>query len=192
MKKLLTLALAAGFAGLASAVTMQWSAAGIAFNGTTLKNDGNVTGYLIALNSFQDFYQLTDTFTPASIKDTGAETGRVVDEKSKTTAVGRLQNYWTIDTDTYNNGATFAVLLKYTGASDGKVYYNLSENLVTMENMSVDPPVNASNTASTFSYSTSSEKGKLKAGGGWTMVPEPSTAALALAGLALLIRRRRA
>ena len=192
MKKLLTLALVAGFAGMASAVTMQWAATLIAFNGTTLKNDGNVTGYLIALNSFQDFYQLTDTFTPASIKDTDAETGRVVDEKNKTSAVGKLANAWEIDVDNYDNGATFAVLLKYTGASDGKVYYNLSENLVTMENMSVDPPVNASNTASTFSYSTSSEKGKLKAGGGWTMVPEPSTAALALAGLALLIRRRRA
>ena len=109
-----------------------------------------------------------------------------------TSKMSKIQSSWTIDTDNYSNGDTFAVLLKYTGASDGKVYFNLSSALVTMEGVSLDPPVNANNTSSAFSYSTSSEKGKLTAGGGWTAVPEPSTAALALAGLALLIKRRRA
>ena len=42
------------------------------------------------------------------------------------------------------------------------------------------------------SGTTSETPGKMSAGSGWTAVPEPATATLALAGLALLIRRRRA
>ena len=194
MKKLLTLALV-GIAGMASAVTMQWGGQYIAFNGNTLKSNSNVTGYLIALSSFASSYTLNDTFTPSSIKDAGAETDSVVDTKNKTSAVGKLTGTWTIDTDTYSNGSTFAVLLKFdnTGeGGDGKVYYNLSKELVTMSGMATDPPANANNTIAEFSYATSTTPGKLSAGGGWTAVPEPSTAMLALAGLALLLKRRKA
>ena len=187
MKKLLTLAIA-GIAGMASAVTMHWSATLIAFDGTTLKNNDKVTGYLIALDSFADSYTLTESFSASDI-------GVQVDTKNKTSAVGKLQNYWEIDTTKYDNGSTFAVLLKFDNSGeggDGKVYYNLSSDLVEMSGMALDPPANANNTQSSFSYSTSSTSGKLTKGGGWTAVPEPSTAMLALAGLALLIRRRKA
>ena len=184
MKKLLTIGIAI-LAGVASAVNMNWGATGIKFDGNTLKSDATVTGYLIALTSFATSYTLTDSFSASDI-------GTQVDTKNKTSAVGKLSGSWTIDTDTYDNGSTFAMLLVYTGAADGKTYYNLSSGLVEISGMSTDPPVNAGDTASTFSFSTSSEKGKLSAGGGWTAVPEPSTAMLALAGLALLIRRRKA
>ena len=184
MKKLLTLALV-GIAGMASAVTMQWGGSKIAFDGNTLKSDTKVTGYLIALDSFSESYTLTDSFSASDI-------GVQVDMKEKTSAVGKLTGVWSIDTTKYDNGSTFAVLLKYTGASDGKTYYNLSSDLVEMSGMATDPPANAANTESSFSYSTSSSSGKLTKGGGWTAVPEPSTAALALAGLALLLKRRKA
>ena len=189
MKKLLILTLVAGIAGMASAVNMIWGTTGVSFGGTTLKSNGNVTGYLIALDSFSSTgYTLTDSFKTSDI-------GTQVDTKTKTSAVGKLSNSWVIDTDTYSNGSTFAVLLKFdnTGeGGDGKVYYNLCSDLVTMEDMSTDPPVNAKDTSASFSYSTSSTSGKLTKGGGWTAVPEPSTAMLAIAGLALLLKRRKA
>ena len=62
-----------------------------------------------------------------------------------------------------------------------------------MSGMALDPPANAANTESTFSFGTSTEAGVLKSGGGWTAaVPEPGTAALALLGIGMMIRRRRA
>ena len=187
MKKQLAIVALALMAFSASAVNMVWgSATAIKFNGTNLKEDTTVIGYLIAVDSFATSYTLSDSFKTSDI-------GTQVDVYSAgTSKMSKIQGSWTIDTDHYDNGSKFAMLLVYTGASDGKTYYNLSSDLVEMSGMSLDPPVNAGNTSSSFSYSTSSESGKLKSGGGWTAVPEPSTAMLAIAGLALLLKRRKA
>ncbi len=188
MKKILALALAFGFVGMASAVTFNWnSATAIKFNGSNLKSDDKVTGYLIYLasGSLSDTYTMAESFSASDI-------GVQVDKKEKTSAMSKISQDWSIDTSKYDNGSKFAMLLVYTGAADGKTYYNLSSTVGEISGMSVDPPVNAADQSFSFSYSTSSEKGKLSGGGGWTAVPEPSTAMLALAGLALLIKRRKA
>jgi len=192
MKKILTLALALGFAGMASAATMQWAANSVAFDGTKFNKTtgaGSVlTGYLIALDQFSTSYTVDDTFDATKI-------GALVDTNSSgTSAMGKLNKAWTIDTDNYANGDTFAVLLKYTGASDGKTYWNLSSGLVTLEGFSVDPPTNASNTTASFSYGKGTD-GTLTAGGGWVAaaaVPEPGIACMALLGIGMMIKRRRA
>ncbi len=186
MKKLLTIAAIALVAGAASAVTMQWSTAkAVQFNGSNLKSDNNVTGYLIATESLGGPYTLDASFAASSV-------GTVVDTLEGTSAMSKISQRWSIDTDTYGNGDTFAVLLKYV--KDGDTYWNLTSALVEMSGMAVDPPTNAANTGSNFSYGTGAE-GKLTAGGGWSKVkpiPEPATGALALAGVALLFRRRKA
>ncbi len=187
MKKTLALALALGLAGMASAVTMQWAANSVSFDGTRFNatTSTGLTGYLIALDQFAASYTVDDSFSAATI-------GTVLDSKEKTSAVGKLQNYWEIDTDNYGNGDTFAVLLKYTGASDGKTYWNLSSGLVTMSGMALDPPANANNTTASFSYGKGTD-GTLTAGGGWVAaVPEPGIACMALLGLGMMIKRRRA
>ena len=186
MKKTLALALAIGLVGMASAVTMNWaSATAIKFDGSNLKNNSSVTGYLIALDSFAASYSLDDAFAASTI-------GTVVDTKANTSAMSKISKDWTIDTDNYDNGDTFAVLLKYTGASDGKTYWNLSSGLVTLEGFSVDPPTDASNTSASFSYGKGTD-GTLTAGGGWVAaVPEPGIACMALLGIGMMIKRRRA
>lgn len=186
MKKLLTIAAIALVAGAASAATMQWGANGVAFNGSTLKSATGVTGYLIYATSLST-YTVDESFNASKI-------GTQVDAKNKTTAVGKLSGNWAIDDATYNNGDTFAVLLKYVTTEDGKdvTYWNLSKELVTMTGMAVDPPADANATTSVFSYGMGTDP-TLKANGGWVKaVPEPATGALALAGIALLFRRRKA
>jgi len=95
----------------------------------------------------------------------------------------------------FDNGASFALLLSYV--SEGKTYYNYSANIYTVSG--IDPDVGDASTLgdATFTFdmntkTTLSGGQSATAGGGWTVVPEPSTAALALAGLALLLKRRKA
>ncbi len=194
MKKILTLAVAALLAGSASAITMKWGLNSAAqFNGSNLRSDSNVTGYLIAASSLSS-YTVDSQFEASTI-------GTQVDEKNKTTAASKITGTWdfTSFTDTYKNGSTFAVLLQYT--KDGDTYWNLGEDLVTMTGYSLDPPVNANEVQASFAWTTA-EGSTLTAGGGWVKAkaadpiipdtPEPATGALALAGIALLFRRRRA
>ena len=192
MKKLLALAAIALVAGSASAVTMNWqTATAIKFDGSNLKSDNNVVGYLIATTSLGS-YTVDDSFSAGSI-------GTQADVKEGTSAMSKISGFLTIDESGYGNGDTFAVLLKYTKGDD--VYWNLAKDLVTMTGMALDPPTNAANVTAAFSYDTA-EGTTLTANGGWVKAkaaepvipdtPEPATGALALAGVALLFRRRRA
>ena len=189
MKKLLTIAVIALVAGAASAVTMQWAASGISFGGSKVGKTSDVVGYLIATESLGGPYTVDSSFSASDV-------GTQVDTYEGTTATSQLKNSWTIDTDSYGNGDTFAVLLKYV--KDGDTYWILSSALVTMSGMATDPPANANNVTASFSYGNGTDP-TLTSGGGWVkakpstpVVPEPATGALALAGVALLFRRRKA
>ena len=197
MKKLALIAVLGFMASTASAVTLTWAATGIKFDGNTIKNSTDVTGYLIYLgtSTFSDSYSVSKDSTVDTII---SSIGTKVDTKNKTSAVGKINGEWTFNySDGYSNGDTFAILLTY--ATGGKTYYNLASDIVTLAGgndvdvASQTPATDPSNVTGSFSFATAGEKDSIAKGGGWTVaVPEPSTAALALAGLALLIKRRRA
>ena len=200
MKKTILAALFCAIATSASAVTLSWaSSTAIKFNGSNLKNDENVSGYLIYLGtgSLADSYTLKNDSTLSSIiSSIGSDTGS---SKNKSNAMSKLSGSFDFDySDGYaNDSSKFALLLSYT--TGGKTYWNLTSAAYTLTGgndadvAAAIAPVNPSDASFGFSYSTVGESNKLTTGGGWTVaVPEPSTAMLALAGLALLIKRRRA
>ena len=194
MKKLLTIAAITLVVGAASAVTMDWgTAAAIKFNGSNLKSDAGVTGYLVAATALST-YAVDASFDASKV-------GTVLSDKNKTGATSKISGTWyNIDTDTYGNGDSFAVLLKYVTKEDNKdvTYWNLTSGLKTMSGLVVEPPTSPSALSYEFNYGFGTDP-TLTSGGGWVkakastpVVPEPATGALALAGVALLFRRRKA
>ena len=194
MKKILTALLAVGLISSASAITINWTVSGIAFgSGNTLKSDNGLNAYLVYLGNGTG---LASSYTESDLTDliSGASsaTGRSV---SGTTNRGLVQNSYnsTAPDPTTLNGDVYTILMTYT--SEGKTYYNLSSKTFTVDGVTssistLDPYQVA---ASDQTYTVKSEvASSVSAGGGWTAVPEPSTAALALAGLALLLKRRKA
>ena len=193
MKKTLIALTVVAFALNASALSFQWAATGVSFGGNTLKNSEDVTGYLIYLGnggSLSTSYAIEPDATAESI---ASSIGSVVNTKNKTSAVGKLQNTYTFDFggEPGKNGDVFALLIAYTDKTADKTYVSLSSSTMTLAGLE-DDTSSISNPTFSMSYSDSSDKGKVSSGGGWTAVPEPSTAALALAGLALLLKRRKA
>ncbi len=186
------------FAGMASAVTFNWNATAVTFEGTKFnKTTGaSVVGYLIYLggegSTLSASYALAEGDTGESVASKIAgKNGTVVTSQTGTTAVGKLNNNYTFDLGTdYSNGDVFAMLISYS--KEGKTYFNLSTSQISMANATSDPPVNPDAANFEFSWSGPKESSTIAKGGGWTVVPEPSTAALALAGLALLLKRRKA
>ena len=186
MKKFVSaLALMFAMTMTASAVSIAWSSSAVAFgSGDPLKKDTGVTAYLVYLDSGSfGTYKITDTFTAASI-------GTVVSTDTDGTNKGAASTgTFQFDYGSYVDGDKFGLVLSY--ASGGKTYWNLSENVQTLSGITSEI---ATPTAwDDYSVSTSvSASSSASAGSGWTAVPEPSTAMLALAGLALLLKRRRA
>ena len=190
MKKTFLAIVALAFvASSASALSFSWSATKVAFDGNQLKNDTAITGYLIYLSSgsFDSSYTISESSTGNSV---ASSIGTLVSSASKTTAVAKIAGTASFDYGEYTNGDVFGLLLTYTG-SDGKTYFNLSQTTYTLSGITSETS-SPDAAAFTMSYSGPTEKTSVSSGGGWTAVPEPSTAALALAGLALLLKRRKA
>jgi len=192
-KTLLLIAALAALTQTASALSFNWSATGVEFGGSKLKNDANVTGYLIYLGNGGSLSTSYDLAADSTVDSVISSIGTKVDTKNKTSAVGKLTGTYTFDYGGTpgQNGDAFAVLVSYV--SEGTTYYNLSSAVTTLSGLEDDGTV-ISNQDFTMNYGTKGESSSLSAGSGWTAaaVPEPSTAALALAGLALLLKRRKA
>ena len=201
MKKIINLAVVL-LATSASAASFQWQTkVQASFDGTRII-DQSATAILIYLGSTFDS---TATYTIAKTDDLeslASSIGTKTDSTATSTAGRQLANgTYTggVVNGTYNfetgvaNGDLFAVLVSHVVS--GVTYYTLSAPVaasydsVSQTWSKITPEVNWGFSGAD---ATASKSGSLAVGGGWTAVPEPSTAMLALAGLALLIKRRRA
>ena len=188
MKSIIGIAVFGAFVGVASAASVDWASAAMSFGDDSLKKNPDVKGYIVYLSSgsLLSSYTIDDSFSASSV-------GTIVSSAEDGTTKGAyVFNSFNIDPSKYGNGDSFAFVASYV--SEGKTYWNLSSTINTLAGLDdSDPRVNPTawddfEVASSVAGAT----GKLSGGGGWTAVPEPSTAALALAGLALLLKRRKA
>ena len=188
MKKLLTLLAFCGFVSTASALSLTWQATTIAFDGATLKNSTAVTAYLVFIGNNAS---LAESYNPSSILTTLKPVSTVEGANSRGSATTSYNFPATENYASYNNNV-YGILLSYV--SEGKTYYNLSSATYKVSGVAdtTSSLEDFKPATSTFSYGTKTASGSVTAGGGWVAVPEPSTAALALAGLALLLKRRKA
>ena len=187
MKKVLAIALVGIIAISTQAAKIDWSTVALTFGGASLKNNTSVSGYLIALDasSLDASYELTEAFDISTI-------GTVVASRDGTPKSAKLTG--TTDISEYSNGDSFAFLVTYNDGTD--TYYNLSSSVFVLSGLDPNDPSVAPTEWDMFAVTdaTSAPAGTLTAGGGWTKaaaVPEPASAMLALAGVAMLIRRRK-
>ena len=186
--------------GAASALTFEWGTnTKISFNGTQL-----TTAALAAPATIELIYLGTDkawSFDESGlVTDEAVSTGSItvtggIANKGK--ASGKFDKLFGAsyaDNSTVNGNNVFGVLITYTDAN-GDVWYNLSSNTFTISG-AADDTFGIDKQYFDFAW-TNDESGAEAptAGGGWwtaPAVPEPVSAGLALAGIALLLKRRRA
>ena len=186
MKKLFILATVL-MAGMASAASVKWelNTAKATFGGSSVAKKG--TAYVVFLGS--------DTLSSLSYADIIAKT-QVGESNGYATSLGKVSAK-NISVDSESGLGNYAVYMTYVG-SDEKTYYNVSTDIYSLTAANVEAFFNEGTAipASSFSF-VDSKPGTTMAtasasGGGWVAVPEPASAALALAGLAMLIKRRKA
>lgn len=189
MKKLMALAIALLLSGSASAVSFTWQSG----NTTTLRvqfGSGTyvaATAYLVNLNSGWSISEYTIGNTVLDTTTAGT-TGRF----SKAYAAS-------IENGEAAPGDVFGVYLTYTTKDDSTgenvTWVNIMNYTYTLPSGADDTTtINAQNFGTSANYNVLDRGSALTAGGGWTSaapIPEPGTAAMALLGLGLLIRRRR-
>lgn len=187
---------AAIFAAISSqAASFNWGSgtSAVAFDGTTLA--GNATAYLVFLGNGSG--SVADLWSTTSEAIVGADAVKSdVTSTAKRTA-GRVSSSYGDASTNIQNGDRFGVYLTYNDGTD--TWYNFSQTIYTVSGISLGNEALETATFA-FDFATKSDidpaVASPSAGGGWyravPAVPEPSTAALAIAGLALLIKRRKA
>ena len=190
MKKFITIMVVALVAISASAATFKWGTGSekVSFGGTAITTTNGAIGYLVLLSG---------TSLEASVIEDAISAPSYVASKANTStglasAKGKI-------TDTYfsedvANGQNYGMFITYNDGTD--TWYNFSSTIYTVEGV-VDGTSGLADATFAFDFTTQNEVSNgdaITAGKGWykaVAVPEPASAMLALAGVAMLIRRRK-
>ena len=180
MKKTLAIIAAMAMFNLANAASLNWQIAGITQPGTTTPGAGYAV-YLFILEQSKDFGAKTITRSDlASLIESGSDFSQYV------AATGSSNDNGGVTGATGYNGTSFTTgdsLKSFAVVFDAANVASASNYMMTTKYASVS--WGSPNGIKTASFGSQS-------GATWTPVPEPSTTVLALAGLALLLKRRRA
>lgn len=175
----------------ASAASFDWGTGTtkVSFDGTAITTANGAMGYLVLL---------TGTSLEASVIGDAISAPSAVSTKANTStglASGRGKIYGTFESDNFANGQNYGMYITYTDA-DGATWYNFSSTIYTISGYA-DATSSLANAEFAFDFATKNEVAEgdaITAGSGWykaVAVPEPASAMLALAGVAMLIRRRK-
>lgn len=190
MKKFLTIVAVALVAMSVQAAQINWGLTGQVKYNNTLVGNGGATFTLVCLDG------ITDWATYANDVALGATDGVVT---TKTTNAGSMSiptsGYWAFNwadaTDIANKtvakGTDFAFVVSYSSGAD--TFFWASDAFTVTDSGS-----NWNATSTTYTMSTTVANAMGANGTNWTKavtVPEPASAMLALAGVAMLIRRRK-
>jgi hypothetical protein len=190
MKKILGLVLILALAVSANAAAFKWGMAAdrVQLPTGTFITDGSAMGYLVYLgNDGSADYDILGYVVnnpdvdskESSSTGLAATRGRIVGtfDQAMGTELGGSG-------DMFETGSVFGMYVLKDG------WINIAGNTYTVAGLADDGSV-LSDAVFTFDWSQNAAGAPATAGGGWAIVPEPGTAALALAGIALLIRRRK-
>ncbi len=186
MKKTMMFLAVAFLTASAHGASIAWNVANIAFNGSKITDA--TTEFTASL-----FYLGSNGTLAGSYSASDIEGLTIKESETGTTSKGANTGTYTLKVGIDKNDDVFGMLLSYT--TGGKTYYNIAPTTYKLSGFSDAGSVVEKYTvaANTMSYGTKNDSAtSVTPGGGWAAVPEPSTAMLALAGLALLIKRRRA
>ena len=184
MKRITVLALAF-LCGIASASQISWSLAGKSFSTSDGTNE-RAKGYYVTVFLYSDYDAVMSAVSSLSAPPSESQVSALSDYvkgSGTTTATGASSGRFEVSDTTFPSITTTSLfMIAWDAGSIGAAEnYLVSDSVKSDAYSGTDNPTNVGAFTSA-SYSKSS----------WTAVPEPSTAMLALAGLALLIKRRRA
>lgn len=191
MKKFITMMVVALVAVSASAATFAWGTGTtkVSFDGTAITTTNGAMGYLVLLTGSSLDVSISEGIVAPSAVSSKANTSTGV-----AAVKGRITG--TYDSADVANGQNYGMFITYNDGTD--TWYNFSSTVYTVSGLA-DSTSSLSDAVFAFDFASQSEVtdgDTITAGSGWvkytaTAVPEPASAMLALAGVAMLIRRRK-
>ena len=189
MKKIITMMVVALVAVSASAASFDWGTGTtkVSFDGTAITTTNGAMGYLVLLTGSSLDVSISEGIIAPSAVSTMANTST-----GMPAVKGRITG--TYDSADVANGQNYGMFITYNDGTD--TWYNFSSTVYTVSGLA-DATSALDNAVFAFDFASQSEVtdgDTITAGSGWvkyTAVPEPASAMLALAGVAMLIRRRK-
>ena len=182
MKSILSMFLAVGLCACASAASVDWSVASKSFK-TSDGSAERASGYYVAVFLYSDYSAVISGLAAGEGADVSAALSSYVQAYGTTKATGATGGTFTTTQSVGTQLTLFTVAFDAASIAAAQNYLVSTTSISDAYEAPATPTNVGEFKAASFSGSSWS---KMEA------VPEPSTAALALAGLALLLKRRKA